>query len=198
MSSKNILPEPPGIVVLRPADAVEAAEAWEIALDRRDGPTAIVLSRQDLEVLRTGGQAENLSAQGGYVLEEAGAGARQVTLIATGSEVGIAHDARRLLEAEGIGTAVVSMPSLELFRALPVEAQMAVLGPKGGVRIGIEAAMRFGWDGILGEAGDFVGMTGYGASGPAEALYTHFGITAERVATRAREMLVTSAEGVSR
>ena len=179
----------PGIILLRPADAVETAEAWEVALDRRDGPTAIVLSRQDLEVLRKGEESENLSARGGYVLQEAEAGARQVTLIATGSEVEIAAAARRLLETSGIGNAVVSMPSLELFQGLSLEERANILGPKGGIRIGIEAALRFGWDGLLGENGDFIGMTSYGASGPAEALYDHFGITAERVVERAQTML---------
>ncbi|PWR02071.1 transketolase [Meridianimarinicoccus roseus] len=179
----------PGLLVLRPADAVEVAEAWEIALDRQDGPTAIVLSRQDVAGLRRGADVGNLSACGGYVLRDATAGARRVTLIATGSEVQIACAARRLLEAQGIGTAVVSLPSFELFAARPVAEREQVLGPLGAVRVGIEAAIGFGWDGLLGQNGSFVGMAGYGASGPAEALYEHFGITAQRVAQVALERL---------
>ncbi|MCF8482102.1 MAG: transketolase [Rhodospirillum sp.] len=178
-----------GLVVLRPADAVETAEAWEIALDRETGPTAIVLSRQDLPVLRRDPGEENLCAKGGYVLAEAAVGARVTTLIATGSEVSLAMAARDILEGEGIGTAVVSLPSFELFAAQCPGYRTAVLGDPQGVRVGVEAALSFGWDRLLGSKGDFVGMTGYGASGPAEELYTHFGITGEAVAARARALL---------
>ena len=177
----------PGLVTLRPADAVEAAEAWEIALDRAKGPTAIVLSRQDLPVLRRDGGVGNASARGGYVLEEAACGPRRVTLVATGSEVSLAVAARAALEARGIGAAVVSLPSFELFRAQEAAYRAAVLG--SGLRIGVEAALRFGWDEVIGAEGVFVGMTGYGASAPAEVLYRHFGITAEAVVAAALERL---------
>ena len=179
----------PGLVTLRPADAVETAEAWELALDRRDGPTAIVLSRQDLPTLRTDGGADNRSLRGGYVLAEASCGPRRVTLIATGSEVAITVEARRLLEAEGIGAAVVSLPSFELFRAQPAGYRAAVLGPRGSARIGVEAALRFGWDEVLGDNAAFVGMAGYGASAPADVLYRHFGITSEAVVAAARALV---------
>ena len=179
----------PGLVTLRPADAVETAEAWELALDRRAGPTAIVLSRQDLPTLRTDGGADNRSLRGGYVLAEASCGPRRVTLIATGSEVAITVEARRLLEAEGIGAAVVSLPSFELFRAQPAGYRAAVLGPRGSARIGVEAALRFGWDEVLGDNAAFVGMAGYGASAPADVLYRHFGITSEAVVAAARALV---------
>ncbi|MBC2837348.1 transketolase [Paragemmobacter straminiformis] len=177
----------PGLVTLRPADAIEAAEAWEIALDRATGPTAIVLSRQDLPVLRKDGGAGNAAARGGYVLAEAGCGPREVTLVATGSEVSLAVEARAALEARGIGAAVVSLPSFELFRSQRPEYRAAVLG--NGLRIGIEAALRFGWDEVIGAEGGFVGMTGFGASAPAEVLYRHFGITADAVVALAVERL---------
>jgi len=177
----------PGLVTLRPADAVEAAEAWEIALDRAKGPTAIVLSRQDLPVLRADGGAGNASARGGYVLAEADCGPRAVTIVATGSEVSLAVQARTALEARGIGAAVVSLPSFELFRAQDAAYRAAVLGQ--GVRIGVEAALRFGWDEVIGAEGGFVGMTGFGASAPADVLYRHFGITADAVVALALERL---------
>ena len=179
----------PNLLTLRPADAVEAAEAWEIALDRSTGPTALVLSRQDLPTLRTDGGTANQAARGGYVLAEAASGPRRVTLIATGSEVSIAHAARALLEAEGIGAAVVSLPSFELFRAQPADYRAHVLGPKGSPRVGVEAALRFGWDEVLGDNSAFVGMQGFGASAPADVLYRHFGITAEAVADAARRLI---------
>ena len=178
----------PGLVLLRPADAVEAAEAWEIALDRREGPTAIVLSRQDLPVMRRDATAENACMKGGYVLAEAD-GPRQVTLIGTGSEVSLALEARSLLQARGIGAAVVSLPSFELFAAQPAAYRRAVLGPKGSPRVGVEAALPFGWDAILGETSAFVGMSGFGASAPAEVLYAHFGITAAAIALQAERLL---------
>ncbi|ESW59118.1 MAG: transketolase, partial [Rhodobacter sp. CACIA14H1] len=177
----------PGLVTLRPADAVEAAEAWEIALDRAKGPTAIVLSRQDLPVLRADGGVGNASARGGYVLAEAECGPRRVTIVATGSEVSLAIEARAVLEARRIGAAVVSLPSFELFRAQDAAYRAAVLGQ--GVRIGVEAALRFGWDEVIGAEGGFVGMTGFGASAPAEVLYRHFGITPEAVVALALERL---------
>lgn len=183
----------PGLVVLRPADAVETAEAWEIAIERQDGPTAIVLSRQDLPILRSAAPAVAPTSRGGYVLAEA-SGPRQVTLIATGSEVQIATEAQSLLEAEGIAAAVVSLPSFELFAQQPKAYRTAVLGPLGSVRIGIEAAVSFGWEGILSDNGHFIGMSGYGASAPAEVLYPHFGITAQSVCAQARMFLQDAAQ----
>ncbi len=175
----------PNMRVIRPCDAVEAAEAWELALDNRDGPTALVFARQALPQLRRDGDEDNRSARGAYVLHEAETGPRRVTLLATGSEVQIAVAARAVLEAEGIPTAVVSMPCWDLFEAQDRRYRDAVLG-RGTIRIGIEAAVRFGWDRWIGEEGDFIGMKGFGASGPADQLFRHFGITPEAVVTAVR------------
>jgi transketolase len=172
----------PGMAVFRPADAVEAAECWELALARRDGPSSMVCSRQALRPLRSDA-TENRCAAGAYVLREA-LGARRVTLLATGSEVAIACAARDLLQQRNIPTAVVSMPCWELFEQQSEAERMSVLG-RNSVRIGIEAAVRQGWDRWIGEQGDFVGMSGFGASGPGEALFRHFGITAEAVVAAA-------------
>ncbi|MEM7546124.1 MAG: transketolase [Pseudomonadota bacterium] len=182
----------PNFTVFRPADAVETAEAWELAVST-PGPSLIALSRQGLPTVRVDHVNRNLSAQGAYVLREA-EDKRQVILIATGSEVEIALAARDLLQAEGIGTRVVSMPSFELFAQQDDNYRRKVL-PRGSVRVGIEAAARFGWDQWLcGERGDwrradFVGMDGFGASAPAPELYEHFGITAAKVAEAAKAML---------
>lgn len=181
----------PNLLVLRPADAVEASECWEIAFAHRDGPCALVFARQALPHVRDAvADDENRSRRGAYVLAEADGGARRVTLLATGSEVLLALAARDQLQREGIGTAVVSMPCWELFEAQDAAWQAAVLGPADGVRVGCEAAMRFGWDRWLGPRGGFVGMTGFGASGPADALYRHFGITALAIEAEARRLLV--------
>lgn len=178
----------PNMLVLRPADAVEAAECWEIALERRDGPCTLVFARQSLPHVRSEAVADNRSRRGAYVLAEAEDGPRAVTLLATGSEVALVLQAREQLQAQGIPTAVVSMPSWELFEAQDAAYRSEVLGP-GTVRVGCEAAVRFGWDRWLGERGGFVGMAGFGASGPADALYRHFGITAEAVVARAATLL---------
>jgi transketolase len=177
----------PNMLVLRPADAVEAAECWEIALEHRSGPSSLVFSRQALPAVRTDA-ADNLSRRGAYVLAEAMGGKRRVTLLATGSEVALAMEARELLQFDGISTAVVSMPCWERFDEQDEDYRAAVLGP-GTVRVGIEAAVRFGWDRYLGEAGGFVGMPGFGASGPADALYEHFGITAEGIVSAVKRHL---------
>ncbi len=174
----------PNFKVYRPADAVETAECWALALQDRAGPSGIVLSRQGLPALRREHTAENACARGAYVLAEA-AGERRVTLLATGSEVAVALAARDRLEDEGIGTAVVSMPCWELFDAQDGDYRAAVLGP-GTLRVAVEAAVRLGWDRYLGEHGRFIGMSGFGASAPAADLYEHFGITAAAVADAAR------------
>jgi transketolase len=178
----------PNMLVLRPADAVEAAECWEIALANRTGPSSLIFARQPLEPVRTHGSGENRSRRGAYVLLEAGSGARQVTILATGSEVGIAVEARRQLEVEGIATAVVSMPSWELFEAQDGEYRKEVLG-RGTVRVAVEAAVRLGWDRYIGEDGGFVGMSGFGASGAETDLYEHFGITPGKVVQEVRKRL---------
>jgi transketolase len=183
----------PGFLVFRPADTVETAEAWELALQSASRPSVLALSRQNLPTVRTSHTPRNLTAQGAYVLAEA-TGKRQALLMATGSEVAVALKARGLLEAEGIGTRVVSMPSWELFEEQPESYRKKVL-PAGPVRVAVEAGIRFGWDRWLyGERGrrersGFVGMHGFGASAPAERLYQEFGITAEAVAAKAKALL---------
>ena len=175
------------MLVLRPADAVDAAECWEIALNNRTGPSSLIFARQPLGSVR--GEAEtNLSARGAYVLAEAEGGARRATILATGSEVALAIKARAALQAEGVPTAVVSMPSWELFERQDRAYRDQVLG-RGTVRVGVEAAVRLGWDRYLGEDGGFVGMSGFGASGPEQELYEHFGITPEAVAAEVRKRL---------
>ncbi|WP_418315417.1 transketolase [Piscinibacter sakaiensis] len=178
----------PNMLVLRPADAVEAAECWEIAYEHRSGPSTLVFARQALPHVRSAPGSENLSRRGAYLLADAEDGARQVTVLATGSEVALALAARDTLQAAGIPTAVVSMPSWELFEAQDAGYRDAVLG-RGSVRVGCEAAMRFGWDRWLGERGGFVGMRGFGASGPAQTLYEHFGITADAIVAEAKRLL---------
>jgi transketolase len=180
----------PGMWVMRPADAVEAAECWELALARRDGPVSLVFARQSLPTVRHVHTDDNRSRRGAYILHEALCGQRRVTLLATGSEVALAVAARVLLEAEGIGTAVVSMPCWELFDEQEPDYRQAVLGT--GVRVGVEAAVRQGWDAYLGSAGGFVGMRGFGASGPADELYRLFGITSAAVVHEAQGLLAVS------
>ncbi|NVO23606.1 transketolase [Donghicola mangrovi] len=183
----------PNTYLIRPADAVETAEAWEIALTSKSTPTVMALSRQNLPTVRTEHKLKNMTAQGGYVLAEA-EGKRQAIIMATGSEVEIAMEAKKLLEAEGIGTRVVSMPCMELFDAQDEGYRKKVL-PAGPVRVAVEAAVRQPWDKyLLGERGRetkaaFVGMTGFGASAPAEELYEKFGITAANVAQQVKNLL---------
>ena len=184
----------PNTLVIRPADLVETAEAWELALTAHSTPSVLALSRQNLPLVRKVHTAKNLTAQGAYVLAEA-TGKRQAILMATGSEVEIALKARDLLEAEGIGTRVVSMPCMELFAGQPEAYRKKVL-PAGPVRVAVEAAVRQPWDRwLLGERGRdgkaaFVGMEKhFGASAPAERLYQEFGITAENVAEQVKALL---------
>jgi transketolase len=176
----------PNFHVFRPCDGVETAECWALALQRNDGPSGLALTRQGVPTLRLAHTDHNLSARGAYVLAEAEGGPRQATVLATGSEVAVAMDARKLLAADGIRTAVVSMPCWELFDAQDADYRDDVLG-KGGVRVAVEAAVRQGWDRYILAEGGFIGMTGFGASAPAKALFQHFGITAEAVAAAVRE-----------
>jgi transketolase len=184
----------PNLNVFRPADAIETAECWQLALENRRTPSILALTRQGLPLLRTEADHENKSAQGAYVLIEPG-GTRHVTLLATGSEVSIAVAAEQQLATEGIRAAVVSMPCWELFERQGEDYQTNVLG--SAPRVGVEAGVRMGWNRWLGRNAAFIGMTGFGASAPIEALYPHFGITPERVAEMARS-LVSSYAGASR
>ena len=177
----------PNLLVFRPADSVETAECWQAALAARETPSVIALTRQGLPTVRTDTADENSTSRGAYVLAPA-AGDAAVTLLATGSEVGIALQARELLQAEGIGARVVSMPCWELFEQQDADYRASVLGDSP-VRIAIEAGCRHGWDRYIGTEGVFIGMSGFGASAPAPELYQHFGITAEAAAAAAKEKL---------
>ena len=183
----------PNMLVFRPADAVETAEAWEAALNQKATPSVLALSRQGLPTVRREHKTANLTWRGGYVLADAGS-KRQAILMATGSEVSIALAARDILEAEGIGTRVVSLPCMELFASQDDAYRKRVL-PGGAVRVAVEAGVRQSWDRwLLGERGreakaGFVGMEGFGASAPADELYAHFGITSEAVAAKVRDLL---------
>jgi len=169
----------PRLQVFRPADAVETAECWALALAAKDRPSVIALTRQAVPTVRTTHTEQNLAARGGYELLAAEGPAR-ATLLATGSEVSIAVAARQQLQADGIPTRVVSLPCFELFEAQDEGYRREVLGP-GTVRVGIEAAVAQGWERYLGADGGFVGMTDFGASAPAKQLFAHFDITPEKV-----------------
>jgi transketolase len=174
----------PNMRVLRPADAIETAEAWQIALERTDGPTVLALSRQNLAPVRTDASATNRSAKGAYELLAAEGGKAQVSLFASGSEVEIAVAARKLLAEKGIRARVVSVPSLEALLEQDEATRAAIIGD-APIKIAVEAAVRFGWDGVIGADGAFVGMSSFGASAPYKEVYKHFGITPEAVAQAA-------------
>ncbi|MEQ8346115.1 MAG: transketolase [Roseitalea porphyridii] len=181
----------PGLVVMRPADALETVECWHTALHRKDGPCVLVTTRQGVPAqARPEGLQENAAARGAYILAEAQGGPPRAVLLGSGSEVSIAMAARDLLQAGGMPTRVVSVPSHELFLAQDRSYRDTVLaaGERGVVRAAVEAAIRLGWDRLIGD-GPFVGMTGFGASAPYEELYAHFGITAEALAEGVRQRL---------
>jgi transketolase len=177
----------PNMRVFRPCDAIEVAECWELALNRTNGPTTLVLTRQNLPQLRTSTPADMPCSHGGYELVAA-TGEAKVSLFATGSEVQIAVDAQKQLAAKGIAARVVSIPSLELMLSQPEEKLKALIG-NAPVKIAIEAAVRWGWDAVIGPDGEFIGMHGYGASAPAKDLFKHFGITAEAAVNAALKRL---------
>ncbi|WAC28666.1 transketolase [Ancylobacter sp. SL191] len=176
----------PNLNVFRPGDAVETLEAWQLALHAEGTPSVLALSRQNLPTFRTEHREENLTGYGAYVAKKPKR-RRDVTLLATGSEVEIAFKAAELLEARGVDAAIVSMPCWELFEKQSPDYRRAVLGT--APRVGIEAAARLGWDRWIGERGRFVGMTGFGASAPAPALYEQFNITPEAVVDATCELL---------
>jgi transketolase len=177
----------PNLNVFRPADGVETAECWALAVAQAGTPSVLALTRQNVPNLRKGPLGENASAKGGYVLREAQGGKRAVTLIATGSEVGIAVKAADQLAAKGIAAAIVSVPSFELFRKQGAAYQRAVLGD--APRVAIEAAIEQGWREWLRPGDAFVGLSDFGASAPAGKLFAHFGLTAERVAETAQKLV---------
>ena len=175
----------PNLNVFRPADGVETAECWALAVETGDTPSVLALTRQGVPNLRKEASAENLCAKGGYVLREPKA-KRQVTLIATGSEVGLAIKAADLLEKDGIAAAVVSLPSFELFRSQTDDYRFKVLGD--APRVGIEAAVAQGWHEWLRKKDAFVGLSDFGASAPAAKVYEHFGLTAGKIAEKAKAL----------
>ena len=177
----------PNMHVYRPADALETAEAWELALLRLEGPTVLALSRQTLPFLRDDDGEENRSGRGAYVLRDT-AGKPDINLVATGSEVALAVNAAEQLAAAGIAARVVSAPCIDVFLEQGRRYRDEIL-PPGVPCIGIEAALRYGWDSLIGVDGEFVGMTGFGASAPAEQLYELFGITADAIVKKARARL---------
>jgi transketolase len=179
----------PNLLVFRPGDAIEIAEAWDCALRTPHAPSVLCLSRQALPVFRDGVDSTNRVARGAYVVIEP-EGGRDVTLIATGSEVSIAIAAAKLLDDDGIRAAVVSAPCFDLFRQQTGEYRAAILG--SAPRVGVEAAIEGDWARWLGDGGEFVGMTGFGASAPADDLYREFGITAAAVATAAMRCIARS------
>ena len=177
----------PNLNVFRPADGVETAECWELAVRPGDTPSILALTRQGVPNLRTTHTEENLCAKGAYVLGETPEKKRDVTILATGSEVGLAVEARGLLAKDGIEAVVVSMPCWELFASQPVAYRNKVLGT--APRVAVEAAVEQGWERWLGERGAFIGMAGFGASAPAPRLYEHFGITPAKIAEAARKLI---------
>jgi transketolase len=177
----------PNMRVFRPCDAMETTECWELALNRIDGPTVLALTRQNLPQLRTTAPNENPCSHGGYELVAA-QGEAKVSLFASGSEVEIAVAAQKQLAERGIAARVVSVPSLELLLAQPAERKSTIIG-NAPVKIAIEAAVRWGWDAVIGQDGEFVGMHGFGASAPAKDLYKHFGITSEAAVNAALKRL---------
>ncbi|HEY4943673.1 MAG TPA: transketolase [Rhizomicrobium sp.] len=176
----------PNLLVIRPADAVETVEAWEIALAHRSGPSLLAFSRQDVPTVRDVPIAQNMTAKGAYVVADTENA--KVTFIATGSEIGLAMEARELLKADGIAARVVSMPCWSLFDEQPPAYRIQVLGP-GTVAVAIEAGVRQGWGRYTGLHGRFVGMHSFGASGPYKDVYKHFGITPEAAADAAKAAL---------
>ncbi|WP_046863129.1 transketolase [Microvirga massiliensis] len=172
----------PNMRVFRPADAVETAECWQLALERTNGPTVLALTRQTVPAVRLQQQRENLSSAGAYEISPAPGEAR-ATLFASGSEIEIALAAQKILNEQSFAVRVVSVPSLDLFLSQPESVRARVIG-KAPVKVAIEAAVRFGWDALIGPDGIFVGMSSFGASAPYKDLYRHFGITAEAVVER--------------
>ena len=178
----------PNLLVLRPADAVETAECWALALGHKNRPSLIALTRQTVPPVRTEAQAANLCADGAYVLATAPSGTAAVSLLATGSEVSVALAARAQLLAEGIEAAVVSMPCWELFDQRPAADREAVLGGDC-VRVAVEAGAAFGWERYVGAGGGVVGLTRFGKSAPGKDLFEDFGITADAVVAKAKACL---------
>jgi transketolase len=177
----------PNLLVFRPCDVVETVECWQLALEAKDRPSVLALTRQNLPQLSPISLDSNRCAAGAYEIAAA-SGKAQVSIFATGSEVAIAIEAKKLLDAKGVSARVVSIPCFELLLEAPEAARRAVIGD-APVKVGVEAAVRMGWDAIIGNDGTFIGMDSFGASAPHKDLYKHFGITAEKVAEAALDKL---------
>jgi transketolase len=180
----------PNLSVFRPCDPVETIECWQLALENRDGPSVLALTRQNLPQLRKEYVTRNLCAAGAYEIAPSTAGQARVSIFASGSEVAIAIEAKKLLDAQSVLTRVVSVPSMELFAAQAAAGRAAIIG-SAAMNVAVEAGVRQGWDAIIGSEGVFVGMHGFGASAPYKDLYRHFGITPEKVAEAALSRLGT-------
>jgi transketolase len=174
----------PNLFVFRPADRTETLECWQLALQAKASPSILALTRQNLPAVRRDFTLENLSAAGAYELAPAEGGQAKVSIFASGSEVSLALDARGILASQGIAARVVSVPCMDLFLAQDDTTRQKIIGD-APVRIGVEAAVRQGWDAIIGEDGIFIGMTGFGASAPYKDVYNYFKITPEAVAEAA-------------
>jgi transketolase len=177
----------PNLNVFRPCDTVETLECWQLALEAKDRPSVLALTRQNLPQLRRTNDTENRCAAGAYEISKAD-GEAKVSIFASGSEVSLAVEAQKLLAVRGIAARVVSVPCMDLFLEAPEAVRTALIG-NAPVKVGVEAAIRQGWDAIIGADGIFVGMSGFGASAPYKELYSHFGITAEAIATAAEGKL---------
>ena len=177
----------PNLLVFRPADIVETAECWQLAVENQNRPSVLALSRQGLAQLRTAYDSENRAAKGGYILQDC-AGTPDITLMATGSEVSIAADAKAQLESAGHKVRLVSVPSLELLKEQGADYLDNLRGGANAV-IAVEAGLEMGWSGILRTGDGFIGMNSFGASAPAGELYAHFGITAEAISAKATKLL---------
>jgi transketolase len=175
----------PNLTVMRPADSVETAECWQLALESRHTPSVLALTRQKVPAIRTRHYKENLCARGAYEIASSEKRRAEIVMFGSGSEVQIALAAKSVLELEGHAVRVVSVPSMELFFAQDETYRASVLGEEV-VRIAIEAGVRMGWEAFIGRDGGFVGMTGFGASAPFEDVYRHFGITADAAVTAAK------------
>jgi transketolase len=177
----------PNLNVFRPCDTVETLECWQLALEASSRPSVLALTRQNLPQLRLANDADNKCANGAYEISKAD-GEAKVSIFASGSEVSLAVEAQKLLATRGIPTRVVSVPCMDLLLELPADKRAAIIG-KAPVKVAVEAAIRQGWDAIIGSDGIFVGMDGFGASAPYKELYRHFGITPEAVADAAQARL---------
>ncbi len=183
----------PNVVIFRPGDANEVAEAWRVVMQLKDRPAMLVLSRQNLPTLDRSKYAPAAGvAKGAYILADAPEGKPSVILMATGSEVSLCIEAHERLTAAGIASRVVSMPSWELFEAQPASYRLAVMPREVTARVAIEAAARFGWDRYLGATGRFIGMSTFGASAPGSAVMKSFGITADHVIAEAKAAIATA------